>query len=116
MTVTQYSNRYCESNHLFEHEKKRHKTTWKININDFEFFLNRIALSIPLENGAYSRCLMFDVNYTDILNEIQPAQLYVNQSWPTKECFAWSYNFTDIPYQTISTEVSANEKSSFNLL
>lgn len=63
----------------------------------------RIALAIPVGEDGYSKCSMYDVNYTEVLsNGIREA----NPSWPTKGCsHGWEFNFTDIPYETVATEV-----------
>ncbi|XP_072757432.1 organic cation transporter protein-like [Anoplolepis gracilipes] len=64
----------------------------------------RIALSIPVDSdGYYSKCTMYDVNYTElILNGIKNA----DSNWPTKGCsHGWEFNFTDIPYETVATEL-----------
>lgn len=50
---------------------------------------------------------MYDVNYTELLlngtREADPA-------WPTKGCtHGWEFNFTDIPYETVATEVRGRE-------
>lgn len=46
---------------------------------------------------------MYDVNYTEVLlNGMRKA----NPSWPTRSCsHGWEFNFTDIPYETVATEV-----------
>lgn len=63
----------------------------------------RIALAIPVDGDGYSKCTMYDVNYTEvILNGIRDA----DPSWPTKDCsHGWEFNFTDIPYETVATEL-----------
>ncbi|XP_012062879.1 PREDICTED: organic cation transporter protein [Atta cephalotes] len=63
----------------------------------------RIALAIPVGEDGYSKCSMYDVNYTEVLlNGIKEA----NPSWPTKGCSqGWEFNFTDIPYETVATEL-----------
>ncbi|XP_065361705.1 organic cation transporter protein-like [Calliphora vicina] len=63
----------------------------------------RLALSIPrMVNGDYNNCLMYNVNYTEMLAKgIHVA----DPSWPTVPCrHGWSYNFTEIPYSTVATE------------
>ncbi|XP_061399642.1 solute carrier family 22 member 13-like [Musca vetustissima] len=63
----------------------------------------RLALSIPrMDNGDYHNCLMFNVNYTDLVAQgIRKA----DPTWPTVACMhGWSYNFTEIPYTTVATE------------
>lgn len=46
---------------------------------------------------------MYDVNFTEILqNGIKVA----NTSWPTQFCkHGYEYDFTDVPYETIATQV-----------
>lgn len=46
---------------------------------------------------------MYDVNYTELLlSGIREA----DPSWPTKGCtHGWEFNFTDVPYETVATEV-----------
>ncbi|KAL6437617.1 hypothetical protein ACFW04_004202 [Cataglyphis niger] len=63
----------------------------------------RMALAIPVDGDGYSKCTMYDVNYTEIiLNEIREA----DPSWPTKGCsHGWEFNFSDIPYETVATEL-----------
>ncbi|XP_032671207.1 organic cation transporter protein-like isoform X1 [Odontomachus brunneus] len=63
----------------------------------------RIALAIPPGEDGRSRCTMYDVNYTELLlSGIREANL----SWPTKGCtHGWEFNFTDIPYETVATEL-----------
>jgi hypothetical protein len=68
----------------------------------------RLKLAIPKEEDhqSYSKCSMYAVNFTEILlrggaNESEKAK------WPIKSCSSgWEYNFTEIPYSTIATEVS----------
>ncbi|XP_071645804.1 organic cation transporter protein-like isoform X2 [Temnothorax longispinosus] len=63
----------------------------------------RIALAIPVGEDGYSKCTMYDVNYTELLlNGIREA----DPNWPTKGCsHGWEFNFTDIPYETVATEL-----------
>lgn len=63
----------------------------------------RIALAIPANDDGYSRCTMYDVNYTEVLlSGIKKA----DPNWPTRSCsHGWEFNFTDIPYETVATEV-----------
>lgn len=64
----------------------------------------RIALSVPIEDdGEFSRCHVYDVNFTAVL---EAGQRIANNSWPVKKCdHGWTYDFKEIPYSTISTEV-----------
>jgi len=68
----------------------------------------RIALAIPSDDDGYSRCIMYDVNFTELLSKgIREA----NASWPTKSCsHGWEFNFTDIPYETVATEVRKGKR------
>lgn len=75
-------------------------------MNEFTHALYyRIALSVPIEDdGEFSRCIVYDVNFTAVL---ESGQRIRNTSWPVKKCdHGWTYDLTDIPYSTISTEVS----------
>lgn len=53
---------------------------------------------------------MYDIDYFELLkNNTAPI---ADPSWPTKKCqFGWEYNFTDIPYQTVATEVIKNKST-----
>ncbi|XP_033161832.1 organic cation transporter protein [Drosophila mauritiana] len=62
----------------------------------------RLALSIPMTNGEYNNCYMYDVNYTEILAQ---GKVMADPQWPRDKCrHGWSYNFTEIPYATVATE------------
>ncbi|XP_012217407.2 organic cation transporter protein [Linepithema humile] len=63
----------------------------------------RIALAIPANEDGYSKCTMYDMNYTDLLLKgIEKA----DPNWPKKSCsHGWEFNFTDIPYETVATEL-----------
>ncbi|XP_014228129.1 organic cation transporter protein-like [Trichogramma pretiosum] len=68
---------------------------------------DRVALAIPAEvHGTMegrAKCLMYDVNYTDILER---GIMVGDPSWPKKPCDnGWEFNFTVIPYATIATEL-----------
>lgn len=60
-------------------------------------------MAIPVDKDGYSKCTMYDVNYTEIiLNGIRDA----DPSWPTRGCsHGWEFDFSDIPYETVATEV-----------
>lgn len=47
---------------------------------------------------------MYAVNYEELLlNGIEEA----DSSWPVQSCqHGWEYNFTEIPYSTVATDVS----------
>ncbi|XP_017017886.1 organic cation transporter protein [Drosophila kikkawai] len=62
----------------------------------------RLALSIPMTNGEYNNCYMYDVNYTEVLAQ---GKVMADPKWPRVKCrHGWSYNFTEIPYSTVATE------------
>lgn len=69
----------------------------------YTLFCFRLSLAIPLDREGYSRCSMYDVNYTLILLN----ESYVpNPLWPTKTCqHGWEFNYSDVPYATVATEV-----------
>ncbi|KAI4496537.1 hypothetical protein M0804_000347 [Polistes exclamans] len=62
----------------------------------------RIALAIPVGKEGYSKCTMYDANYTEILsNGINIS----DPTWSIKKCqHGWEFNYTEIPYSTIATE------------
>ncbi|XP_015043213.2 organic cation transporter protein [Drosophila pseudoobscura] len=62
----------------------------------------RLALSIPMMNGEYNNCYMYDVNYTEIMAQ---GKVMADPKWPKVKCrHGWSYNYTEIPYSTVATE------------
>ncbi|XP_029166153.1 carcinine transporter-like [Nylanderia fulva] len=78
------------------------------NLTDHE----KIALSIPLATeeelqleGAtlFSRCYMYDVNYTELLSK---GVRQADPSWPAIHCKqGWTFNHTMIPYASIAVEL-----------
>jgi hypothetical protein len=60
---------------------------------------------------AYSKCSMYAVNFTDMLrNGIEKA----DPSWPVQSCQnGWEYNFTEIPYSTVATDVSIRQTATY---
>lgn len=54
--------------------------------------------------GDYSKCTMYDVNFTKLLeNGIEIA----DPNWPTSKCkYGWEFDLDEIRYSTISTEVN----------
>lgn len=62
----------------------------------------RMSLAIPFSGDGYSKCSMYDMNYTEVLTN---GILTPNPSWPTKSCqHGWEFNFTTVPYATVATE------------
>lgn len=65
-------------------------------------------MAIPIiektETGVfYEKCFMYAVNYTEILKS---GIIKADPSWPIQSCkYGWEFNFTDVPYETVSTEV-----------
>lgn len=50
-----------------------------------------------------AKCLMYDVNYTDVRER---GLEVADPDWPTKPCDnGWEFNLTVIPYATVATEV-----------
>lgn len=71
------------------------------------FFLYRLSLGIPLDTSSingHSRCSMYAVNFTQLLadNVTKP-----DPNWPNMPCQnGWEFDKDEVPYTTISTEVS----------
>ncbi|XP_046810122.1 carcinine transporter-like [Lucilia cuprina] len=64
----------------------------------------RLELAIPFVEGSYSKCYMYNVNFTE---QLENGVTKANTSWPTVPCSnGWSYNFTEIPYTTIATDLN----------
>lgn len=64
----------------------------------------RLKFAIPKEaDGKYHKCLMYNVNFTEMRAKGIDKP---DQKWPMTKCRSgWEYNFTDIPYETIATEL-----------
>ncbi|CAG9857803.1 unnamed protein product [Phyllotreta striolata] len=62
----------------------------------------RLALAIPKGKDGFEKCLMYDVNFTEILkNGVKSA----NESWKIASCRnGWEYDYSVVPYASISTE------------
>lgn len=70
----------------------------------FLFNLYRLALSIPMIDGKYSKCSMYAKNFTEMINANET--LVADPSWPIQSCvYGWEYDRSEIPYETIATEV-----------
>lgn len=61
----------------------------------------RRHLAIPKSEVGYEKCVVYDVNWTSVL---QDGVTDPNTKWSTKICHNWEYNFTDVPYETIATQ------------
>jgi hypothetical protein len=70
------------------------------------FFLNfRIFLAIPPNEGksGHDKCRMYAVNFTEMWDK---GITKGDPSWPVTDCrYGWEFNYTDIPYSTIASEV-----------
>ncbi|XP_050358488.1 carcinine transporter-like [Nymphalis io] len=64
----------------------------------------RRHLSIPqAADSKYEKCLVYDVDWSKVL---EGGSLIPNTTWPTKKCQdKWEFNFTDVPYETIATQL-----------
>nr|CAD7402788.1 unnamed protein product [Timema cristinae] len=62
-----------------------------------------VSLSIPRTSGVYDRCMMYAVNYSQLLAD---GVTVADTNWPKTPCrHGWEFNFTDVPYSTIATEL-----------
>lgn len=69
----------------------------------FYVYYFRLSLAIPSEGDGYSKCSMYAVNFTE---KLLSGVVKSDPSWPVQSCKSgWEYNFTEIPYSTIATEV-----------
>ncbi|CAH0404422.1 unnamed protein product [Chilo suppressalis] len=63
----------------------------------------RRHLSIPLTSHGYDKCSVYDVDWTKVL---QDGVREPDTKWPIKKCEQkWEFNFTDVPYETIASEL-----------
>ncbi|CAB3221117.1 unnamed protein product [Arctia plantaginis] len=61
----------------------------------------RKNLSAPGIDGDYDHCYTFNVNWTEVLETLTPPP----HGTPTIPCqHGWEFDFSDIPYQTVTTE------------
>lgn len=66
----------------------------------------RVALAIPNTKDGRSKCTMYAVDFTNIL---QKNETINKENWPEKPCsHGWEYNRTELPYATITTDVGLN--------
>ncbi|XP_014262339.1 carcinine transporter [Cimex lectularius] len=65
----------------------------------------RMSLSIPPspDGEGYDNCRVYVANWTDV---IARGLKHADPSWPTIPCSkGWEYNYTDVPYSTIASEL-----------
>ncbi|CAA9996175.1 unnamed protein product, partial [Nesidiocoris tenuis] len=56
-----------------------------------------------VDGDNYDKCRVYVANWTEVL---MSGREVADTNWPTIPCNrGWEYNFTDIPYETIATEV-----------
>lgn len=68
------------------------------------WFVRRLALAIPIKDGAFEKCRQYDVNFTQFVEE---GVTQADPSWPTVPCKnGWEFNLTEVPYESIAAEVS----------
>ncbi|CAD0206830.1 unnamed protein product [Chrysodeixis includens] len=63
----------------------------------------RRHLSIPLVDNKYDKCSVYDVNWEEVIkNGVREP----NPGWQVKKCESqWEYNYTDVPYETIASQL-----------
>lgn len=65
----------------------------------------RISLAIPPneDKSGYDKCRMYAVNFTEMWDK---GITQGDSSWPIVDCrHGWEFNYTDIPYSTIASEL-----------
>lgn len=64
----------------------------------------RRNLSAPgAVTGAWDHCMTYDTNWTEVLNTLSPPP----SETPLIPCqHGWEFEFKDIPYETVTTEVT----------
>ncbi|VVC99847.1 unnamed protein product, partial [Leptidea sinapis] len=77
----------------------------------------RRNIAIPKDQSSsfgYSRCSSYVADWKDVLNTGQRP----NETWSTQECqYGWEFDKTEIPYQTISSELGwVCEKNSYQAI
>ncbi|XP_076477135.1 carcinine transporter-like isoform X5 [Bombus vancouverensis nearcticus] len=67
----------------------------------------RIKIAIPVTNvyPYYEQCQRKDVNFTELLKSDKSLSSSGFQTNKTIKCTQWEYNFTQIPYPSIGTEL-----------
>ncbi|XP_033362731.1 carcinine transporter-like isoform X1 [Bombus vosnesenskii] len=67
----------------------------------------RIKITIPVTNvyPYYEQCQRKDVNFTELLKSDKSLSSSGFQTNKTIKCTQWEYNFTQIPYPSIGTEL-----------
>ncbi|XP_033362753.1 organic cation transporter protein-like [Bombus vosnesenskii] len=87
---------------LWEPEMKSSTTMEWTNLR-YLLLRFRLSLAIPVNREGYSRCNMYDVNYTEILLN---GSHVPDPSWPTKDCQqGWEFNYTTVPYASVASEL-----------
>lgn len=68
---------------------------------------DRVQIAIPPSNEYpyYDRCHRKDLNFTKILQSGDNPRSYQLWNNRTVECSSWEYNYTQIPYPSIGTEI-----------
>lgn len=76
-------------------------------INRLSYGMFRIKIAIPATNvyPYYEQCQRKDVNFTELLKSDKSLSSSNFQTNETIKCTRWEYNFTQIPYPSIGTEV-----------
>ena len=76
----------------------------------------RIKIAIPATNvyPYYEQCQRKDLNFTELLKSGKSLSSLDFQTNETIKCTQWEYNFTQIPYSSIGTEIGyATENTSY---
>lgn len=85
--------------------------TYYVFVSNYNYFSScfRRALAIPPSTGPFShdRCKMYSADFKAALAE---GRTTPDDEWPVVPCqHGWEYNKSDVPYDTIASEVSVRD-------
>ncbi|KAL1117759.1 hypothetical protein AAG570_004074 [Ranatra chinensis] len=90
---------------MFQKNKTQETTeNGSCNLPPFcDWLVGLLSLSVPRgEDGSYDKCRMYVADWSQVLARNMTE---ADPKWPTAGCNKWQYQFDDIPYPTIATEL-----------